>query len=101
MRATRHINVKLDIDRGSSWVGKDLLVEVVGPGPEKNGPRLLDLIHIRVPGAHQPVNSFTLKSSGPWLFLRIIDPDRRNHPLAKAPFKNGGAFAYVSPWFFD
>jgi len=99
MPATRHLNVKLDIDRGSSWVGKELRVEVIGPG--KDGPRLLDLLSIRMPSAHQPVNSFTVKPDGPWVFLRIIDPDRPNHPLAKAPFKNGGAFAYVSPWFFN
>jgi len=91
--------VKLDIDRGSTWAGKELRVEVIGPGTD--GPRLLDLLSIRVPSTNQPVNSFTVNPEGPWLFLRIIDPDRPNHPLAKAPFKNGGALAYASPWFFN
>ena len=101
VRPTSHpVKVLLDIDRGSSWVGKRLLVEVVGPGAEKAGPTLLDVIPIKVPSAHQPVVSFDVKPRGPWLFLRIIDPARKNHPLAKAPFNSGGAFAYVSPWFF-
>ena len=99
MRATRNLTVKLDIDRGPSWVGKELRVEVIGPGSK--GPSLLDLKTIRVPSAHQPVNTFTIKPDGPWVFMRLIDPDRPSHKLAKAPFKNGGAFAYVSPWFFN
>jgi hypothetical protein len=44
--------------------------------------------------------TFTVRPHGPWLFLRLIDPERRNHPLARAPFNHGGAFAYASPWFF-
>jgi hypothetical protein len=97
---SRPVKVLLDIDRGSSWTGKRLLVEVVGPGKEKAGPALLDVIPIRVPAAHQPVVSFDVRPRGPWMFLRIIDPERKNHPFAKAPFNNGGAFAYASPWFF-
>ena len=92
------LNIKLDIDRGPSWTGKPLVIEVVGPGSD--GPRLLDLKHVTIPHATQPVISFTTKPQGPWLFLRIIDPHRPSHTLAKAPFKNGGAFAYASPWFF-
>ena len=102
MRATsRPVKVMLDIDRGSTWTGKRLLVEVIGPGTETAGPTLLDVIPIRVPSLHQPVTSFYVHPRGAWLFLRIIDPDRKNHPLAKAPFKHGGAFAYASPWFFN
>jgi len=102
MRATsRPVKVLLDIDRGSSWTGKHLIVEVIGPGAEKAGPTLLDVISIRVPSSHQPVTSFYVRPRGPWMFLRIIDPQRKNHPLAKAPFNNGGAFAYASPWFFN
>jgi hypothetical protein len=92
------LKVVLDIDRGPGWVGKRLLVEVVCPG--KNGPRLLDVVPIRIPSEQQPPVSFRVSPAGAWLFLRIIDPDRRNHPLARAPFDNGGAVAYASPWFF-
>ena len=94
----RPVTIKLDIDRGPSWTGKRLLVEVVGPG--KNGPALLDVIPLRVPAAHAPPLTFTVRPHGPWLFLRFIDPQRKNHPLARAPFNHGGAFAYASPWFF-
>jgi hypothetical protein len=92
------LSVLLDIDRGPDWVGKALLVEVVGPGAD--GPKLLDLVPITVPSDTQPPVSFTVTPAGKWLFLRLIDPDRPNHTLARAPFDNGGAFAYASPWFF-
>jgi len=44
---------------------------------------------------------FKVQPQGPWMFLRLIDPERPNHALAKAPFNNGGAFAYASPWYFE
>jgi hypothetical protein len=92
------VAIALDIGRGPDWVGKPLLVEVVGPGSD--GPKLLDVIPINVPSDDQPPLTFTAQPNGAWMFLRIIDPDRPNHPLARAPFDNGGAFAYASPWFF-
>ncbi len=93
------VTILLDIARGPDWVGKPLIVEVVGPGP--SAPRLLAAIPITVPSDDQPPVTLTVQPQGTWMFLRIIDPDRPNHPLAKAPFNNGGAFAYASPWFFD
>jgi uncharacterized protein DUF3604 len=96
--ASGPVAIALDIDRGPDWVGKPLWVEVVGPGT--NGPRLLDLIPITVPSDAEPPVTFAAQPDGAWMFLRIIDPDRPNHPLARAPFDHGGAFAYASPWFF-
>jgi len=93
------VTILLDVDRGQAWTGKDLLVEVIGPG-SGDLPRLLDVVPITVPSADQPPVSFTAAPSGKWMFLRFIDPERPNHPLAKTPFLNGGAFAYASPWFF-
>jgi uncharacterized protein DUF3604 len=49
---SRPVAIKLDIDRGPSWTGKRLLVEVVGPGHD--GPALLNVIPIRVPAASAP-----------------------------------------------
>jgi hypothetical protein len=92
------VTILLDIARGPDWVDKPLTVEAVGPG--QNGPRLLNAFPITVPSDDQPPVTLTVQPQGAWLFLRIIDPDRPNHPLAKAPFNNGGAFAYASPWFF-
>ncbi len=93
------VTVILDIDRGPSWAGKTLWVEVVGPG--KDGPTLLDVKEITVPSAHLPPVSFSVRPRGAWMFLRITDPDRPKDPLARAPFEqHGGACAYASPWFF-
>jgi hypothetical protein len=92
------VTVALDIARGPDWIGKTLLIEVVGPG--KDGPRLLDVFPMTVPSDDQPPFTFTAQPDGAWMFLRIIDPDRPSHPLARAPFAKGGAFAYASPWFF-
>jgi hypothetical protein len=92
------VTIVLDIARGADWAGKPLTVEVVGPG--QDGPRLLNAFPITVPSDDQPPVTFAVQPQGAWMFLRIIDPDRPNHPLARAPFNNGGAFAYASPWFF-
>jgi hypothetical protein len=96
--ASSPVTIVLDIARGPDWVGKPLRVEVVGPGAD--GPRLLDLFQITVPSDLQPPVTFAVQPQGGWMFLRIIDPDRPNHPLARTPFDNGGAFAYASPWYF-
>ncbi len=96
------LTVMLDIDRGPDWVGKQLYVQVIGPGA--GDPTLLESVPVTVPGPDQPVISFTVTPSGPWLFLRITDPDRPCDPLGRAPFEDatyGGACAYASPWFFD
>ena len=97
---TEPITILLDIARGREWIGKPLVVEVVGPG--EDGPRLLDVVPVTAGADHRPPVSFTVQPpQGGWMFLRIIDPDRPNHALARAPFDNGGAFAYASPWFVD
>jgi len=94
------VSVALDVDRGPDWVGKTLWVEVIGPGAD--GPALLDARSVVVPAADAPPLSFTVAPDGAWLFLRLIDPARAPHPLARAPFdQHGGAVAYASPWFFD
>jgi hypothetical protein len=92
------VTIALDLARGRDWVRKPLIVEVVGPG--ETDPTLLATVPVNVRGDHQPPITFTVQAQGDWMFLRIIDPDRPNHPLARAPFDNGGAFAYASPWFF-
>lgn len=98
--AADSVDIALDIARDADWIGKQLVVEIVGPG--QNGPKLLDLRAVTVPADDQPPLTFTVqRQSAAWMFLRIIDPDRPNHALAKAPFNNGGAFAYASPWYFD
>jgi uncharacterized protein DUF3604 len=96
------VTIKLDIDRGPAWVGKELFVQIIGPG--QSDPTLLDVVPITVPSARHRVISFTATPNGSWMFLRITDPDRPLDPLGQAPFEQeqyGGAFAYASPWFFE
>lgn len=97
------VQIALDIDRGPAWTGKQLFVEIVRPGV--SGPTLLGVVPITVSAPDQPTVSFSVnvdRNDGDWMFLRIIDPDRPRHPLARAPFEqHGGAVAYASPWFFD
>lgn len=91
--------VALDIDRGPDWVGKTVWVEVIGPGSD--GPALLDVQPVVIPGPDGGAASFTVTPNGSWMFLRLTDPERARHPLARAPFEeHGGAFAYASPWFW-
>jgi len=102
MTATSQLSIELDIDRGPDWVGKELYVQIIGPG--QDDPILLDVIPVTVPSPRKPPLSFTASPNGAWLFLRITDPARRLDPLGIEPFEqvtNGGACAYVSPWFFD
>ena len=98
---TEPVSIALDIDRGPEWVGKELWVEVVGPGAD--GPQRLDVRSIVIPAENQPTIAFTVQPAGAWMFLRIIDPDRPTHPLARGPLfeQHGGAVAYASPWFFE
>ena len=99
--ASGPLQISLDVDRGPLWVGKQLYVQVIGPG--KNDPTLLDVFPIQVPAKNQPVVSFTANPNGEWMFLRITDPARATDPLGTTPFEDatyGGACAYASPWFF-
>ncbi|MHB8511797.1 MAG: CehA/McbA family metallohydrolase domain-containing protein [Actinomycetota bacterium] len=103
-RPSGPVLVALDIDAGDAWpVGKPLYVQVIGSGA--NDPTLVNVLPITVPGPTDPPVTFTLdQPSGPWLFLRITDPDRATDPLGVAPFEtpqSGGAIAYASPWYFD
>ena len=100
-RSSKPITIKIDIDRGPAWAGKKLYIQVIGSGPK--GPTLLGVMPISVPRPGEPVLSFTIKATGPWMFLRITDPARPCDPLGTAPFEDvtyGGACAYASPWFF-
>jgi len=86
MAATDSLTIQLDIARDAGWVGKEITVEVVGPGT--SGPSLLDLQErVPVPADDQPPITFTVGRQGAaWMFLRIVDPDLPNHQRATAPF---------------
>ncbi len=99
----RHRNgpvpVALDVDRGPSWIGRQLQVQVLRPGTPV--PAVADVIKVRC----GDVARFTVPldiEDGPWAVLRIADPDTPNatpgpphHPA------NNHALAYTSPWFLE
>jgi hypothetical protein len=96
------VTMEIDIDRGSAWTGKQLFVEVVGPGPS-----LIDAVEIHVPAPDDSpvqISVDVARAETPWLFLRFIDPLRLKDvraPAGSAFEQHGGAFAYASPWFLD
>jgi len=93
--------IALDLDRGTGWVGKELVVEVIKPG--ESAATLADSHVVTVPAPESgPLELETDVSGDRWMFLRITDPQRSPDANATgAHIENGGAVAYASPWFFD
>ncbi len=89
----------LDVDRGPSWVGRALQVQVLRPGTPV--PAVADVVEVRC----GDVARFTVPldiDDGPWAVLRLADPDTPNDnrgPLAHPA--NNHAIAYTSPWFLE
>jgi len=89
----------LDVDRGPSWVGRLLQVQVLRPGTPV--PAVADVVEVRC----GEVARFTVPldlDDGAWTVLRIADPHTCNatpgpphHPA------NNYAVAYTSPWFLE
>jgi hypothetical protein len=89
----------LDVDRGPSWAGRVLQVQVLRPGTPV--PAVADVVEMRC----GEVTRFTVPldlDDGPWVVLRLADPDTLNatpgppeHPA------NNYAVAYTSPWFLS
>ncbi|MGH4006769.1 MAG: CehA/McbA family metallohydrolase [Pseudonocardiaceae bacterium] len=89
----------LDVDRGPSWIGRALQVQVLRPGTPV--PAVADIIEVRC----GEVARFTVRldiEDGTWAVLRLADPDAPHgcwgpprHPA------NNYAVAYTSPWFLE
>ncbi|MGH3774674.1 MAG: CehA/McbA family metallohydrolase [Pseudonocardiaceae bacterium] len=93
------VPVVLDVDRGPSWTGRPLQVQVLRPGTPV--PAVADVIEVRC----GDVARFTVPMSieeGHWLVLRLADPDAPNgtRGLLEHP-ANNHAVAYTSPWFLE
>lgn len=91
----------LDIDRGSSWSGRRLEVQVLQSGSPL--PRILVSVPFQVPGVRQPVIAIEVpveRRNGSWVMVRVSDPsvpaDRRATPEYA---RLGAAVAYASPFF--
>jgi hypothetical protein len=93
------VHFVLDLDRGPSWMGRALQVQVLRPGTPV--PVVADIIEVRC----GDLARFTVPMSieeGTWTVLRVADPDTHgpthgppNHPA------NNHALAYTSPWFLE
>ncbi len=89
----------LDIDRGPSWTGRMLQVQVLRP--DAPVPAVADVIEVRC----GDVARFSVPLSiddGHWVVLRLADPDAPNATPGPAQHPaNTHAIAYTSPWFLE
>lgn len=95
------VTFELDIDRGSEWMGKELLVQVL-----RSGSALPTVAHaetITVGGPDDPLPTLTVdldRTDGDWVVLRLTDPDDDPDSRAAGAFADAGdAVAYCSPWY--
>ncbi|MGH3825131.1 MAG: CehA/McbA family metallohydrolase [Pseudonocardiaceae bacterium] len=89
----------LDVDRGPSWIGRVLQVQVLRPATPV--PAVVEVIKIRC--GH--VARFTVPldiNDGSWTVLRLADPETLNaNPGPPNHPANNHAIAYTSPWFLE
>lgn len=89
----------IDIDRGPSWSGRPLQVQVLRTGAPV--PEVAEVVEVCC-GA---VTRFTVPldiDDGAWTVLRIADPAGRNDNPGPAKHPaNNHALAYTSPWFLE
>lgn len=97
------VDIEVDIDRGSGFVGTELVVQVLGSGHPL--PTVLTAETIRVPGPREPLPRLVVDVDAgdtPWLVLRVTDPNLPADERADATYAGfGAAIAYASPWFID
>jgi hypothetical protein len=90
-------SVRLDIAHGPEWVGKPLLVQLLGPG--RPMPSLFDVVPVEVP----PIGVGLRVEFGwfpEWTVLRISDPELPPDARATPPWDSfGAAIAYASPFY--
>lgn len=95
------VRFQVDLDRGPSWTGKLLSIQVLGPGSCL--PTVLEAFFVRLTGRAAKPLRFELRldpEAVPWLLVRVSDPELPADPRAPAPFDAlGAAIAYGSPFF--
>jgi hypothetical protein len=91
------VRLAVDLDRGPTWTGKPLRVQVLRPGTD--APRVVDVIDT---DAGELVE-FTVPvdvADGDWVVLRISDPAEPNpNPGPDGHPCNDFGVAYASPWW--
>ncbi len=97
------VRIRLDLDRGPQWYGRQVRVAVLATGSVL--PTLVDVVDVTVPTPDEPVVEFTVPwdvADGRWLVLRLTDPAVPAEGVATGDFASlGRAFAYASPFFLD
>jgi hypothetical protein len=99
------VTFRLDIDRGDSFYGKALNVQVLMSGTFM--PTVVDSVDVTVPGPDHPTGiiEFTTDidvANGDWIVLRVTDPSEAADGRAGGDWTGfGNALAYASPFFVD
>jgi hypothetical protein len=97
------VTLTIDVDRGSAWVGKPLVAQVLTTGTPM--PTILAAEPFRVPAPDEPLPQVTVDVDAddtPWLVLRITDPEVAAPADAPDHYRgDGAAVAYASPWYLD
>ncbi|MGH3923679.1 MAG: hypothetical protein ACRDTT_12565, partial [Pseudonocardiaceae bacterium] len=89
----------LDLDRGPSWTGRVLQVQVLRPGIPV--PAVAEVIEVRCGEVTRFAVPLDL-DDGTWTVLRIADPAAPNgNPGPPGHPANNHALAYTSPWFLE
>lgn len=87
----------LDLDRGSSWLGRPLQVQVLRP--DRPAPVVAEVAEVccgQVARFSVPIDI----ADGAWVVLRVADPRAPNdNPGPAGHPANNFALAYTSPWF--
>lgn len=93
------VELELDVDRGPSWAGRALHIQLLRPATPV--PAVVDVIEMHCGDVARFAVPLDI-DDGSWLVLRVADPDipnanpgPRNHPA------NNHAIAYTSPWFLQ
>jgi len=99
----RTVQVDVDLDRGATWWGRRLNVQVLRPG--RRLPTLAAAVEVALPSPEEPVVSFEVDvdpADGPWLVLRVSDPSAAADPRVTGPWAElGYALAYASPFWLE
>ena len=104
------VRVEVDLDRGPSWWGRRLNVQVLRPSSTPGGargrarlPTLAAAVEVALPSPEEPVVAFEADvdpAGGPWLVLRVSDPSAPADPRASGPWAElGYGLAYASPFW--
>jgi hypothetical protein len=97
--------VQVDLDRGATWWGRRLNVQVLRPGTGRGLPTLAAALDVRLPSPDEPVIAFEVDldpAEGDWLVLRVSDPSEPADVRAIGEYARlGRGIAYTSPFWLD